>query len=47
MNRQQLCNEWHIPYFPTEEEFIEDDDRGDIEYHMSKELNDEPPNNPL
>lgn len=41
MNRQQLCDEWHIPYFPTVEEFDELDNRGDFEYHMEKEASDD------
>lgn len=42
MNRQQLCDEWHIPYYgPTIEECNEDDNRGDFEYHMNMELEDD------
>lgn len=38
MNRQQLCDEWHIPYYgPTVEECNEDDNRGDFEYHQQRE----------
>lgn len=43
MNRRQLCEEYHIPYFPSMEECEAEDDRGDYEYHMNKELDDAPP----
>ena len=37
MNRQQQCDEWHIPYFPSEEECREEEARGDYEYDQMKQ----------
>lgn len=39
----QQAAEWHVPYFPSVEECDEEDNRGDFKYHMSKELDDAPP----
>lgn len=37
-SRQQRCEEYHIPYFPTQEEFDEADTRGDYQHDLEKQL---------
>lgn len=42
-DRKQECDEWHIPYFPTEGEMDEIENRAQYDYEVMRqaELDDE------
>jgi hypothetical protein len=45
-DRQRECDEWHIPYFPTEEELNDIEDRAQYAYEVMRQLEiDEEANN--